>query len=98
LGDRLSDAVSVCIRNLKDIQLGILLCRVYDGTPFLRERDNMIDLSSIGDDSPLLKTILNDDLISAAAEQNDPWLANVGYTLLKDYDKALSCLVVSGNI
>lgn len=34
LGDRLSDAVSVCIRNLRDIQLAILLCRVYEGMSF----------------------------------------------------------------
>ncbi|KAI9142211.1 RAVE protein 1 C terminal-domain-containing protein [Paraphysoderma sedebokerense] len=31
LGDSLSDAVNVCIKNLDDPQLAIMLCRIYDG-------------------------------------------------------------------
>ena len=62
---------------------------------FLAVCENVVDLrSQTGDDSTLLKTILKDDLLSAAIEERDPWLANIGFSLLKDYDKALSCLVV----
>lgn len=62
---------------------------------FLAMCENMVDSRRhTGDDSPLLKTILKDDLLSAAVEERDPWLANIGFTLLKDYDKALSCLAV----
>jgi len=31
LGDRLYDAVNVCIKQLKDIQLAITICRLYEG-------------------------------------------------------------------
>jgi hypothetical protein len=35
LADRLSDAINVCIKNLQDVQLAVLLCRVYDGEFFI---------------------------------------------------------------
>ena len=31
LADSLSDAVNVCIKNLKDVQLALVLCRIYQG-------------------------------------------------------------------
>ena len=31
LADKLSDAVNICIKNLKDIQLAIIIIRVYEG-------------------------------------------------------------------
>lgn len=31
LGDKLKDAVNVCTKNLNDIQLAIVLCRLYEG-------------------------------------------------------------------
>jgi hypothetical protein len=32
LADKLSDAVNVCLKNMEDIQLAILIIRVYEGT------------------------------------------------------------------
>jgi len=39
LGDRLFDAVNVCIKQLKDIQLAITICRLYEGdeSPVLKD-------------------------------------------------------------
>jgi len=39
LGDRLYDAVNVCIKQLKDIQLAITICRLYEGdeSPVLKD-------------------------------------------------------------
>jgi hypothetical protein len=31
LADKLSDAVNVCVKNLEDVQLAILIIRVYQG-------------------------------------------------------------------
>lgn len=32
LADKLSDAVNVCVKNLEDIQLAILIIRIYEGS------------------------------------------------------------------
>ncbi|KAJ3285428.1 regulator of (H+)-ATPase in vacuolar membrane, partial [Borealophlyctis nickersoniae] len=39
IGDKLKDAVSVCLKQLNDIQLAIVICRVYEGEdgPVLKE-------------------------------------------------------------
>ncbi|KAJ1550292.1 regulator of (H+)-ATPase in vacuolar membrane, partial [Nowakowskiella sp. JEL0078] len=50
LGDRLKDAVNVCLQHLNDYQLAIVLCRLYQG-----------DNSEVLND--LLTTILNDALM-----------------------------------
>lgn len=34
LGDRLLDAVNVCLKHVGDFQLAIAICRVYEGTTF----------------------------------------------------------------
>ncbi|KAJ3044683.1 regulator of (H+)-ATPase in vacuolar membrane, partial [Rhizophlyctis rosea] len=39
LGDKLKDAVNVCLKQLTDIQLAIIICRIYEGddSPVLKE-------------------------------------------------------------
>eukprot|EP00041_Stephanoeca_diplocostata_P042119 m.10271 g.10271 ORF g.10271 m.10271 type:complete len:2710 (-) comp7311_c0_seq1:154-8283(-) len=51
LADALDDAVNVCVRNLKDVQLGIVVCRLVQGddSPLLKElfaaqlKDELVD-------------------------------------------------------
>ena len=43
LGDKLKDAVGVCVKNLNDFQLAIVLCRLYEGEDGLVLKDLLIN-------------------------------------------------------
>ncbi|KAI8085118.1 RAVE protein 1 C terminal-domain-containing protein [Halteromyces radiatus] len=77
LADKLKDAINVILKNLKDYQLAIVICRVYDG-----------------DDSPLLKDILNNYVIPLAIETNDRWLLTTAYWLLGNKHDAVRSIIV----
>ncbi|KAI8971923.1 RAVE protein 1 C terminal-domain-containing protein [Mycotypha africana] len=78
LADKLGDAVNVIIKNVKDYQLAIAICRVYDG-----------------DDSPILKELLQNTVLPLAMETNDRWLASMALWLLNKQDKAIRAVVDS---
>jgi len=76
LADGLQDAVSACLKYLNDVQLAILLCRVYEG-----------------DESQVLKNVINEHVILFALNQDDRWLASIGYAILKDKPRSLKAIV-----
>lgn len=77
LADKLKDAVNVILKNMKDYQLAIAICRVYDG-----------------DHSPLLKEILENNIIPMAIETNDKWLTSIAFWLLNKQKDAVRAIVV----
>lgn len=62
---------------MKDYQLAIAICRVYDG-----------------DHSPLLKEILENNIIPMAIETNDRWLTSIAFWLLNKQKDAVRAIVV----
>ncbi|KAG0172011.1 regulator of (H+)-ATPase in vacuolar membrane [Apophysomyces sp. BC1021] len=77
LADKLKDAVGVILKHLKDYQLAIAICRVYEG-----------------DQSPLLKDILQTHVLPMAIESNDRWLVNMVFWLLDKPKDAIRATVV----
>ncbi|KAI8640796.1 RAVE protein 1 C terminal-domain-containing protein [Parasitella parasitica] len=77
LADKVKDAVSVVLKNMKDYQLAIAICRVYEG-----------------DDSLLLKEILENSIIPMAIENNDRWLISMAYWLLGKRRESVRAMVV----
>jgi WD40 repeat protein len=75
LGNKVSDAVRLCIRNLEDYQLAIFLCRLVD-TPEAKE---------------CLTDILTNTVLILATSCHDPWLASIAWTLLGKPEEALAC-------
>lgn len=77
LADKLRDAVNVILKNMKDYQLAIAICRVYEG-----------------DQSPLLKEILENNIVPMAIENNDRWLVSISFWLLDKQKDAVRSMVV----
>ncbi|KAI9344199.1 RAVE protein 1 C terminal-domain-containing protein [Zopfochytrium polystomum] len=67
LGERLKDAASVCLKQLNDPQLAIVLCRLVEG-----------------DESPILKDIVENSLLSDALREGNRWLASICFSFLGD--------------
>ena len=89
LADRLADAVGVCIKNLNDVPLAIIITRVYEGR-LCKARKLICE----GDDSSVLKSIIQEHMIEPALQARDRWLLNIGYTLSKQRDNALLSTLV----
>jgi hypothetical protein len=77
LADHLEDAVEVCLRQIKDMQLAIALCRVYEG-----------------DNGPILRKVIQDEVLILAAQEGNRWLASWGFWMLGRKDMAVRALVV----
>ncbi|KAJ3413506.1 regulator of (H+)-ATPase in vacuolar membrane [Chytridiales sp. JEL 0842] len=77
LGDKLKDAVSVCLKQLGDVQLAIIICRLYEG-----------------DEGPVLKEILQNQVLPDAVSKGDRWLCSMIFTLLKQKEKALLATIM----
>lgn len=78
LADRLEDAVEVCLRQIKDLQLAIAICRVYEG-----------------DSGPVLRKLIQDEVLPLAAQEGNHWLASWGFWMLGRKDMAVRALIVS---
>jgi hypothetical protein len=79
LGGSLKDAVNVCLRQLKDVQLAIAIARVVERT----------------DDGPVFTNILQSAVIPTAFREGNRWLGSWGLWCLKKRDLALRVLIVS---
>lgn len=79
LGRSLKDAVNVCLKQLKDIQLAIALARIMEN----------------GDDGPVLKEILTGTVLPTAFQDGNRWLASWGFWMLHRRDLSVRILVVS---
>jgi hypothetical protein len=77
LADRLSDAVEVCLRQLKDMQLAIAITRVYEG-----------------DNGPVLRKLLQDEVLPLAAQEGNRWLASWAFWMMGRKDMAVRALIV----
>ncbi|KAL1897565.1 regulator of (H+)-ATPase in vacuolar membrane [Ceratocystis pirilliformis] len=76
LGDCLQDAVSVCLKQLKDLQLAVAITRVYEG-----------------DNGPVLKKLLEEQVLPLAAEDGNRWLASWAFWMLQRKDMAVQTLI-----
>ncbi|XWX00980.1 hypothetical protein V2A60_009005 [Cordyceps javanica] len=76
LAGRLGDAVEVCLRQMKDMQLAIAVTRVYEG-----------------DNGPVLRKLLQDEVLPAAAQEGDRWLASWAFWMLGRKDMAVRALI-----
>lgn len=78
LGDSLTDAVNVCIRQLDDFQLAIAVARVYEGN----------------DQGPVLKRLLETHVVPLALGEGHRWLASWAFWMLNRRDLAVRVIVV----
>jgi hypothetical protein len=106
LSGRLKDAIEVCIRNLKDIQLAIIIIRLYetdiDIAATLLRKVLCVEVlgysvSSNGKTESLqdkLHTNFGElsDLPDTKRVANDPFLRSMSYWIIKDYKQALNTL------
>jgi RAVE protein 1 C terminal. len=79
LGGSLKDAVSVCLKQIKDFQLAIAIARVV-------EQSN---------EGPVLKEILSKTVIPLAFESGNRYLGSWAFWVLHRRDLAVRILVVS---
>lgn len=77
LGDCLADAVSVCLRHLRDFQLAIAIARVYEGS----------------DTGPVLRNLLETHVAAIALGQGHRWLSSWTFWMLKRRDLAVRVIV-----
>lgn len=77
LADHLSDAVNVCLNQLKDLQLAIAVTRVYEG-----------------DNGPVLRKLLEEEVLSIAAQEGNRWLASWAFWMLHRRDMAVRAIIV----
>ncbi|UKZ92498.1 uncharacterized protein TrAFT101_007451 [Trichoderma asperellum] len=75
LADRLEDAVEVCLRQLKDLQLAIAITRVYEGN-----------------DGPVLRKVLQEEVLTVASHEGNRWLASWAFWMLGRKDMAVRAL------
>lgn len=78
LGGSLEDAVDVCVKQLKDLQLAVAISRVYEG-----------------DNGPVLRKLLQEQVLDLAAREGDRWLASWAFWMLGRKDMAVRALIVS---
>ena len=77
LANRLKDAIEVCLRNLNDIQLALVITRLYLESNY-EEQNNLIR-----------QILMNEILIS---KSSDPFLKSMSYWSIKDYKSSLNTL------
>ena len=85
LAGNIRDAVTVCIRQLNDVQLALVLCRLYM-------------YNNPGCDSELLDNIISTGIIPHAIDINDNGLLHICYVLLKQYDKSINVLCCTDSV
>ncbi|KAH7134828.1 RAVE protein 1 C terminal-domain-containing protein [Dactylonectria estremocensis] len=77
LAGHLHDAVEVCLKQLKDMQLAIAIARVYEG-----------------DNGPVLRRLLQDEVLPLAAQEGNRWLASWAFWMLGRKDMAVRALIM----
>ena len=87
LSGSLKDAMEIIISKLNDIQLAMLIGRLYDGVtetyPICVQQ--ILKAKVLGYDE--------DGLVSKANADPDPFLRSIGYWILKDYESSLTTLL-----
>lgn len=80
IGNSFREAVDVILRDLEDIQLAILMCKL---------KENIFSKSI--DDKPILKEIITEYFIEKGRIIKDPWLVSIGYSLTGQFVNSLNC-------
>ncbi|ODM97221.1 DmX-like protein 2 [Orchesella cincta] len=85
LSGSLKDALEVCLSKLKDIQLALVIARLYDGG----------DLDPI---PPSVKNLLQTEIINprpgeVGEAERDPFLCSIALWMLKEYQSSLDILL-----
>ena len=93
LGGALSDAVAVCLTRLHDLQLAIVIARLYEGQ---------------GEDGPAFQNLLKTHVLgieasppndkadtSTVAAKKDPFLCSISHWILREYSEAMDILLLS---
>jgi rabconnectin-3a len=78
LGRSLKDAVSVCVKQLKDFQLAVALARIVEN----------------GDHGPVLKELLLNTVVPTAFQDGNRWLACWAFWKLHRRDLSVRILLV----
>ncbi|KAI1084389.1 regulator of V-ATPase in vacuolar membrane protein [Whalleya microplaca] len=79
LADHLQDAVNVCLNQIKDLQLAIAIARVYE--------------DDSGGAGPVLRRLLENEVLALAAQEGNRWLASWAFWMLKRRDMAVRALI-----
>ncbi|XP_062621591.1 dmX-like protein 2 [Saccostrea cucullata] len=92
LAGSLHDAIEVCLNNLEDIQLALVVCRLYDGETMMPDSAKQVlrkHVLGCEDHDP--KTALTEKLTS------DPFLRSMAWWNFKEYRKSLKTLLLSSS-
>ncbi|XP_037074654.1 dmX-like protein 2, partial [Pollicipes pollicipes] len=86
LADSLSDCIEVILSKLRDLQLAMLVCRLYDGEldtcpPSL---GNLLDKEILG---------VTEEDVDLTGAHPDPFLRSMAYWIKKDYSSSLNTLL-----
>lgn len=104
LAGRLKDAIEVCLRNLNDLQLALVIVRLYesDFESLSNTIKSILCVEVLGyktvNDPSASSSSSSARLFSISAEpnkenvSNDPFLRSMSYWYLKDYQQALNTL------
>ena len=86
LSGSLKDAIDICIDKLDDLQLAMVIARLYDGeiNPIPESYTNLLHKHILG---------LNEAEFTKEDAHPDPFLRSIGLWIIKDYSGSLSTLV-----
>lgn len=87
LAGALHDAVEVCLNNLNDIQLALVVCRLYDGEDMLPDSVKEILYTQI------LGCDKNGDNYDVNQTHSDPFLRSMSWWSFKDFRGSLNTLL-----
>ena len=97
------DALTVCIRNLEDYQLAVVLARLVEGNAEEKQIELPSSSSSSGESkgdsksSSQLTWLLEQNLLPTAKENKDQWLEHITLWLLGRKEEAVRALVAEVN-
>ena len=88
LSGSLKDAVEICVNKLNDLQLAMVITRLYDGdnAPIPDSLKSLVHLHILGCDA-------EGKSYDAGKAHPDPFLRSIGLWMVKDYSGSLSTLV-----
>ncbi|ESO86706.1 hypothetical protein LOTGIDRAFT_235301 [Lottia gigantea] len=87
LGGSLNDAINVCLERLNDIQLAIVICRLYDGEEMLPlSVQKILNTNILGYDE-------SGDNYNPRHSHPNPFLRSMSYWMFKKYKEALQTLL-----
>ncbi|XP_033633785.1 dmX-like protein 2 isoform X2 [Asterias rubens] len=88
LAGSLKDALEVCLNNLEDIQLAMVIARLYEeDLEMPTAQKEILYRNILGSDS-------NGNRVEGLQPSKDPFLRSIAHWMLKDYTQALDTLII----